>query len=433
MLPMASFSLHGVFVLFLLSALLCKHACIAYTNPNKHTNKTKQNANTQIAGFMAALWILRDSKARHKTLALYCMVRMLGDWMRLIQHYRKDTKKFSLETLFTSKTDVKVSKLTPIHSPMRTPSKSPQHKKKQQQEQQQNMARELSYSNLDFSISLETRVKSLLNSLKDDLQSGDVILFTLAQIFIMYGTMHAPKALDATYYKWIKNMGQMKESQIVYTMRSRIDASKMYRLPQEKWMPCNPIWHENKSCLWNNCVDFLKCILRAGRMYLPVHFLPMLLFTPKIVFANPLTFLKLKSLNTLRSALFLSIYVFNMKQSVCMLRNYFKSDGKWISFAGGFMAGLSILAEHTKRRSELALYVIPRAIEIVFRLIPKESSSMFALYPMLYKLLRLRFLPVISFAMAMSGWMTLIAVKNGTKYANGLNMTVLRVVFGSLH
>ena len=90
------------------------------------------------------------------------------------------------------------------------------------------------------------------------------------------------------------------------------------------------------------------------------------------------------------------------------------------------MAGLSILIEQSKRRMELCLYVVPRAIEIILRLIPKNMR-------VLYAFVRLKHLPVFVFALAMSGWMTLIATKNGTKCANPLSMTMLRVVFGNLH
>ena len=384
---------------FTYKAFLCLFRRVRLKDPVYHKS---------IAGFISGLWILRDNKERRKTLALYLMVRMIGDWIKLTQ-YNRTKEKFKRKNKKNKKNKNKNKNKNDKYM-YDSPVKVTKGKIKQLNQERES----------------QESTQTLMEKIIGELTNGEVLTFTLSQVIIMYGAMHAKDCVDSSYYKWIKNMGQLSEKQIQYTMRSRIDSNAMYRLASEKWEPCHPVWHKDRSCLRSNLIDFFQCILRAGRMYLPVHFLPMLLFTPKIVLSNPGTFVKLKLLNTLRSAIFLSFYVFNMKESMCILRNMFKNDNGYISIVGGFMAGLSILIEHSKRRIELCLYVIPRAIEILFRLIPKNMK-------LLYKFLRLKYLPVVSFALAISGWMTLIATKNGTKCANGLNMTVLRVVFGSLH
>ena len=199
-------------------------------------------------------------------------------------------------------------------------------------------------------------------------------------------------------------------------------------MPGEPFVRCQPIFHKEASCLVASMKEFVKgSFPRSLRMYLPVHFLPMLLFQPKKVFADPWTYMVRKTWNTLRSSFFLSVYIFNMRVPMCWLRNWFEDDTAFNSIFGGFMTGLSIFIEHAHRRVELALYVLPRALEIMFRLIPETKA------PQLYQFLRWRHLPMLSFQVAIALWMTIIAIKDGRKTANQLNMTVLRVIFGTHH
>ena len=74
------------------------------------------------------------------------------------------------------------------------------------------------------------------------------------------------------------------------------------------------------------------------------------------------------------------------------------------------------------------LYCVPRAMEVGFRLIPNRDWMK---YP--YKALRCGYLPILSFQIAMSVWMTVIAIPKGTETSNGINMTVLKIIFGTKH
>ncbi len=112
--------------------------------------------------------------------------------------------------------------------------------------------------------------------------------------------------------------------------------------------------------------------------------------------------------------------------SQCYGRAFLQDDPWYLSVFGGFCSGLSLMVEHSKRRVELCLYVIPRALEILMRLVPKKMKF-------LYEFFRWKPLPILTFQSAIALWMTLMAVKGGRKYSNGLNMTVLTVVFGSKH
>jgi len=244
---------------------------------------------------------------------------------------------------------------------------------------------------------------------------------------IMYALVHGRNTMDRKYYKWICNMGNLPDTTIQKVFRSAKDSNLMYRQIDEPFVACSPTFHEETSCFIHNSKDWFAGLFRAARIYIPVHFLPMLLFTPKLVMNNPLLYLYRKGLNTIRSSLFLTTYQVNMKYTICTIRNLIKDDPWWIGIIGGFFAGLSILIEHPRRRIELLLYVMPRALEILMRLVPKEKVYW------IWKILRLKLTPVIVFQISIAIWMTLMSTRGGIKSANHLNMTVLSVIFGSTH
>ena len=186
----------------------------------------------------------------------------------------------------------------------------------------------------------------------------DVGIFTLSQIFIMHGLVHASNALDKKYYKWIKNMGNLTEEQCQYSFRSRINPKLQYRLPSEEWHQCHPFFHKDPSCLRHNAIDWVYGLSRAARIYLPVHFLPTILFEPKRIFQEPLLWLKKKGWNVMVSSIFLTTYQFNMKYTICKLRNWCKDDLWWHGPAGGFMTGIALFIENERRRPELVEFFI---------------------------------------------------------------------------
>eukprot|EP00484_Ammonia_sp_Unknown_P027882 CAMPEP_0197047628 /NCGR_PEP_ID=MMETSP1384-20130603/23100_1 /TAXON_ID=29189 /ORGANISM="Ammonia sp." /LENGTH=382 /DNA_ID=CAMNT_0042479587 /DNA_START=114 /DNA_END=1262 /DNA_ORIENTATION=- len=261
-----------------------------------------------------------------------------------------------------------------------------------------------------------------------DIPHSDVAVFTVSQFFIMHGLMHASHTLDRGYYKWIKKMGDYSEEQIQLTFRSRVNPKAQYRLPSEQWDTCYPLFHRDPSCLRHHSIGWLFALFRAAQIYLPVHVLPMILFKPKKVLQDPLQFLRRKAFNVMVSSVFLATYQFNMKITICTLRNWFKTDHWSHDLMGGFTTGMALFLENEYRRPELMLYCAPRAIEVAYRLIPNSGY-----FRGLYQLSRWTYLPVLSFQVAMAVWMTVIAIPKGEDTSNSINMTVLKIIFGSKH
>ncbi|RDX55854.1 hypothetical protein OH76DRAFT_1551396 [Lentinus brumalis] len=126
------------------------------------------------------------------------------------------------------------------------------------------------------------------------------------------------------------------------------------------------------SCTSNAGIRGAQAFAEAVALYLPVHVLPILLTRPRRLLEVP----KLVStlLSVARSASFLSAFVSSIWFAVCFTRTLVLARlFPWIShdfwdgpygcaFVGSLVCGASIWIERGRRRGEMALYVLPRAI-----------------------------------------------------------------------
>ncbi|KAI0689611.1 hypothetical protein BC835DRAFT_1418415 [Cytidiella melzeri] len=126
------------------------------------------------------------------------------------------------------------------------------------------------------------------------------------------------------------------------------------------------------SCISNTSVRGVYAFAEAVAIYLPVHVIPILLTRPsKLLRADELVN---TLLSALRSASFLSTFVSSIWITVCLTRTLFLARlMPWVShdiwdgpfgcaFAGSLVCGVSIWIEQGRRRGEMALYVLPKAI-----------------------------------------------------------------------
>jgi len=132
-------------------------------------------------------------------------------------------------------------------------------------------------------------------------------------------------------------------------------------------------WGLGNGCTGNAAIRFALAFVEAMTLYLPVHFLPILLTRPSsIARGHRVVFPTIR--HTIRSAAFLSTFVSSCWYGVCLTRSIvFARMLPWIShdiwdgpyggiMAGSLLCGSSIWIENGRRRGEMALYVLPRAI-----------------------------------------------------------------------
>ncbi|PPQ80833.1 hypothetical protein CVT25_001958 [Psilocybe cyanescens] len=147
-------------------------------------------------------------------------------------------------------------------------------------------------------------------------------------------------------------------------------------------MPCEVIHGQvgaslglTGSCTANAGLRMFKGFTEALAIYLPVHILPVLLTRPQILLRPHRLFETL--FGAVRSATFLSSFIGLYWYTVCLTRTLvlaklFPSishdfwDGPLgCSFAGCLACGSSIWIENGRRRGEMALYVLPRAVRSI--------------------------------------------------------------------
>ncbi|EDR14989.1 uncharacterized protein LACBIDRAFT_300660 [Laccaria bicolor S238N-H82] len=126
------------------------------------------------------------------------------------------------------------------------------------------------------------------------------------------------------------------------------------------------------SCTMNAGLRATKAFAESMAIYLPAHFLPLLLTRPQALL-RPHRLLS-AFLGSMRSAAFLTSFITIFWYSVCLTRTIFLArlfpfishdfwDGpQGCIMVGSLLCGSSIWIENGRRRGEMALYVLPRAI-----------------------------------------------------------------------
>ncbi|KAF9076285.1 hypothetical protein BDP27DRAFT_1358278 [Rhodocollybia butyracea] len=233
----------------------------------------------------------------------------------------------------------------------------------------------------------------------------DALVFWACSARIMWCFFYEPQRLPSTYVKWIRTLAAVdsrllralrliRSGEWTYSRGSSAHASLLTTYAKDlgypstwgdplfvghRGVPCELVHGGtgsmlglDASCTANAGIRGLKAFLEAILVYLPAHFIPVLITRPQVLLRPYRVFTTL--LSTFRSAAFLSTFVASFWASVCFTRTLalaplFPSishefwDGPLgCILAGCLMCGSSIWIENGRRRGEMALYVLPRAI-----------------------------------------------------------------------
>lgn len=113
-------------------------------------------------------------------------------------------------------------------------------------------------------------------------------------------------------------------------------------------------------------------------VYLTLTLVPMTLLHLPQLLKSPLSLLRKTLLNAFRSTIFLSTFVSSYQALICLHRHLISpstSDTPLIYHLTGLLSSLSILLEHPRRRTELAMYVLPRGVDSLYRLLRHKSLA----------------------------------------------------------
>ncbi|KAI9030784.1 hypothetical protein CLU79DRAFT_731467 [Phycomyces nitens] len=123
----------------------------------------------------------------------------------------------------------------------------------------------------------------------------------------------------------------------------------------------------NDNCLKSKLRLFLKEFPRAFWLFVPLNLVVVLVSRFGLLTKEPLSVLQRLVKSSLRSALFLSLYMTAAFGVPCALRRIFRTEGRWIYAVSGLAAGSMSMVEAKGRQLELGLYFLPRAMEALWQ------------------------------------------------------------------
>lgn len=201
------------------------------------------------------------------------------------------------------------------------------------------------------------------------------VAFGVSNIAIVYGALLEPEALPRSYYHFIINAAGLPDSTLETVFRARerlLHTGQCTPATLPPLVPCQPVFHTG-PCWRDHLVDWVVMSRRSLPTYLPVHWLPLMLFKRQALRKNPRQTLWHTIKATGYSVAFLNTYGFIVKTTVCALRHTLQRDAPWHAGLAGLLTGLAVLFEQRSRAAELAIYCVMRAMQIVHALLARRG------------------------------------------------------------
>ncbi|CAI2381199.1 unnamed protein product [Moneuplotes crassus] len=154
-------------------------------------------------------------------------------------------------------------------------------------------------------------------------------------------------------------------------MVKRISEQLIHAARNGKFIQCKDI-HDH-TCEYEAIEKFFRVLVRAWKMYLPVHLIPVLIFKWKKLKKTPWKVLKKMFKDTFYSVLWLSTYIALYRYFFCLFKNLRgKIDRTSVGLAG-FFCGFGLLWEAQSRQIEMSLYFFPRVLESLWGLLARRN------------------------------------------------------------
>ncbi|KAF9546269.1 hypothetical protein EC957_009882 [Mortierella hygrophila] len=230
---------------------------------------------------------------------------------------------------------------------------------------------------------------------------GDAALFALACGQVMYAYTMQPDSIPPEYLKFMINAARVPAEALSFN-RARvrgfpIDVSQVQAFVQRfkptaksvetvsklteytDLIPCAVLHPSYDSCKVNNAERFYQVTKNILPVYATLNFVPLLVLRMKRLVADPVNMLSRTSFNTLRSSVFLAVFVVLYQSQICGHRNLFKngwiqSNNKYMYWLFGVIcSGSAIMVEQESRRAELAMYVLPKAAESLYKILYQKN------------------------------------------------------------
>ncbi|KAJ3021611.1 hypothetical protein HKX48_008180 [Thoreauomyces humboldtii] len=266
-----------------------------------------------------------------------------------------------------------------------------------------------------ISIAQQFAVRSLqasYNALKArdivHLPHGDSALFMGACASIMYAYCMQPNTIPREYYAWMVKMARVPNPILTFN-RTQVRAFEKSRVLPDTAdamvkvitgnrgghvpelvgraltylkenggalpiVPCSVMHPTDVSHAAYNFKVACQVAKDIAPVYAALNFVPMLLLKPQTFAKNPAALTARNIRATLRSTLFLVVYVVVFQSGICLQRSiatspssavpaFLRRDHRGFYYILGLIASSSIFLEQKGRRAELAMYVLPKGLQ----------------------------------------------------------------------
>eukprot|EP01097_Dermamoeba_algensis_P010098 TRINITY_DN730_c0_g1_i1.p1 TRINITY_DN730_c0_g1~~TRINITY_DN730_c0_g1_i1.p1 ORF type:complete len:271 (-),score=56.92 TRINITY_DN730_c0_g1_i1:240-1052(-) len=141
-------------------------------------------------------------------------------------------------------------------------------------------------------------------------------------------------------------------------------------------IPCSALHPSSSSCLKHIILLTLKTALKVLPLYGSLSVISLLLLKGGKLASNPIQTLSSALQSVLRSVAFISSFVGLQQTLFCLHRKFFKEDSSRTYFFFGLISSFcSIWLEEKGKREELALYVLPRALDSFLTILLSKPSK----------------------------------------------------------
>lgn len=217
---------------------------------------------------------------------------------------------------------------------------------------------------------------------------ADHWLFCLACGQIQYAYVMRPELLGKRYYSFIVKNGPI-DATVLQAVRNScrghtvdIQALHAYALkhgneraardvleagPHMRAVPLSAMHPRHQGSVAGVLDAFRSTFGKVFPLYFSIHAVPFLIFNTKTAVKQPVSALTRALVSGARSASFLGAFCTTYFAVVAAHRKLFPRDHKALYFVAGTIAGLAVYIEKQTRRSELTMYVLPRAIDAAYQ------------------------------------------------------------------
>ena len=232
--------------------------------------------------------------------------------------------------------------------------------------------------------------------------SGDVLMFSLACGSALYSYSFYPSSIPPDLYSFMVKMAGVPKK-VLETFRAHMLgglATGRYEANLPVWkeaiqsvnhdpqvldimtryaqkhqdtlpkVPCQAIHPSDIYCSRYSVNLFRKVFMTILPVYFSLNLVPLAVFKPQKLLQAPLPTLKRLIVSTCKSSTFLGLFVSSFQVAVCASRAISPDqvDNRFWYYVFGMLSGLSVLLEEKHRRAELAMYIGPKGLTSLYRL-----------------------------------------------------------------